>query len=77
MTNREVLNNMSDKELASFFRMFDCPPDCADEGSDIGCVDSCTDCWVRWMKKEATKYAELHEEDQGAAAIADETPQKP
>jgi hypothetical protein len=52
MTNREFLNSMSDEGLASFMQMFDCPPDCAEDDSELPCVDSCSDCWVRWLKLE-------------------------
>lgn len=53
-TNADLLRAMSDEELAEWIagRYPDCPPGVSP--APLGCDDVCAECWLDWLRQEAT-----------------------
>lgn len=52
-TNADRIRAMTDEELAEFIEHSPYPPNatCSEEGCKF---DTCVDCWLDWLKQEAT-----------------------
>jgi len=51
MANGDRIRSMTDEELAALFKDHFCPMLI---GTDMDCQNSCEECWLDWLRQEAT-----------------------